>query len=255
MFCGNCGTQLSGDAQFCGNCGTKLEAKPEQEAQNAQSNGQTGAQSSAYYTPTPAGYLISINNQESGPYTVGQIQTMIQNGHVTLNHWARRETSPTWIKIDQTPEFGAYFTSQQPPPQMPQFDSNKKLRHGFTTFWLVLLMIGHIVGVLVVALEFFWPELQAEFRAGFPYATDSDMWTLRIGFLVFVYALIKLIRFEKLGFWLYLGTSVATTILLAEPFGMTYGNIISGVVSLGILFGVLQFKNAYNARSTWDQLW
>jgi len=200
-------------------------------------------------------YLISINNQESGPYSLGQLQSMIQNGQVNLDYWVCRKGSDTWTKINLTPELSEFFNVQvlpQPVQAQTPFDSNKKLRHGFTSFWLWLCIIFYIIGILVLLVDFLMDGELIAYQ--YPNITDFDIWVIRIVAVLYVYALKNLLNWKKSGFWLTVAVTAITIVL--DPFnsGLSIYTIIGMALPVGILYGVLQFKNAYNAKSAWEQL-
>jgi uncharacterized membrane protein YhaH (DUF805 family) len=131
---------------------------------------------------------------------------------------------------------------------------NKRLRHGFTSFWLWSTFIGQIFSLLVFLLDWLMDgELTG---SSLPYSSSGDMWVIRIASAASAYASWRLIKWEKSGFWMFVGISVV--LLFLNPYKL-YGDnffiaIIVYAVIIGALFGVLQFKNAFNAKSTWEQL-
>lgn len=130
--------------------------------------------------------------------------------------------------------------------------SNRKLRHGFTSFYLWLCILCFGIAILVLLIDFFMNgELILSFYSNM---SNWDIWVMRIGVILSGYGFIKLLKWEKSGFWLIVGVTVAIFILNPTHEAVTIKSVIATVVPVGILFGVLQFKNAYNAKSTWEQL-
>jgi hypothetical protein len=144
-----------------------------------------------------------------------------------------------------------------PPESEPRADiENRRLRHGFTSFWLWIIFIANIAGLLALLIDFFSDgEFMAEWFHG---SSDFDKWVIRIACILSFWAAKKLLfDWEKSGFWLTVIVNVVFIFLnpLKQNEEDFYTGIIIQAVSIGILFGVLQFKNAYNAKSTWEQLY
>jgi hypothetical protein len=246
MFCANCGNSIEEGAKFCDTCGTKIDAvEPvHYEAQPISA------------TPKTV-YAVSINNQQSGPYTLGQLETMIQNRQVTLSYWVCVNNAENWVKLNEVPELKVIFDRLYTPPiQVVQRDdtfSNKRLRHGFTSFWLWLMFICYILVAVILWGDLFLNGGQLSEEA-FPYLSNPELWVLRITVLLLAFAAKGIIfDWNKSGFWMIVGGSVVS-IFLSPTEEDLLGLIIGQAIVIGILFCVLLFKNAFNAKSTWEQL-
>lgn len=61
-------------------------------------------------------FYIAINGQQSGAYTISQLQQMIQNGTFTKNHHVWKQGMPEWILANEEQEIAKLFLSVPPPP-------------------------------------------------------------------------------------------------------------------------------------------
>jgi len=69
-------------------------------------------------TPPPlpvSAYFVAINQQQSGPFTITQIQTMIAAGQVNAQTLIWKEGLNNWINASGIDELKAFFTSTPPP--------------------------------------------------------------------------------------------------------------------------------------------
>ena len=114
-----------------------------------------------------------------------------------------------------------------------------KQRHGFTTFWLVLLVIGIVFGLFgAIGLA----------SAGVSYAF------LNIAGIAFqIFAVVNLFAWKKIGFTQYMTSNLFKMWFLifnslANPFA-----IFLLILDAAILWGVLQIK-AENGKTCWEQL-
>jgi len=76
---------------------------------------------------------------------------MIKTGRVTLAYWVCREGTDVWRKIDEVPKLKSVFNADAS-PRVSKPD--KKIRHGFTTFWLWLGLLGY--GLALIGLGIFY---------------------------------------------------------------------------------------------------
>lgn len=143
-----------------------------------------------------------------------------------------------------------------------------KERHGFVTFWLWLIVIGNVVGVIMQAM--------AANYAILAYATDENakiFFYFRHGIVdYYIYAsyfmivlslvniagAIVLLKWEKLGYWLFVG-SAATCLAIMVSFGILGGfttavvsSMIGAVIGPVVLWAILQIKK--NGVSCWKLL-
>jgi len=171
------------------------------------------------YTPPPP--------QQQQSYTPPPVQSQQQSGH-----------SP---QPGHVPPFAAH----------PGHDPNRKLRHGFTSFWLWLNLLGTIPLFALLVIGFFMGEIPFELLTTGAFA---------VGLGLGIFGLWQIIKhWKKSGFnEIVLGygaVNVGVIFVNDESFdGAVIVSIITSLVAIAIIYGVLQFKNAYNAKSTWEQL-
>lgn len=116
-----------------------------------------------------------------------------------------------------------------------------KTRHGCVTVWLSLMII---MNSLVALFYFFKGDSLPDI------ATPMLLSLGIIGILNVIFA-IHLLKYKKLGFWGYIATSIYT-FLINLTIGVGFGHALLGLISIGILYTILQIKqNSYN---TWEQL-
>jgi hypothetical protein len=207
-------------------------------------------------------YFISINYKVSGPYTLGQLESMIKTGQITLSYYARRGNSNNWVKITEISELKAFFDGTASPNTRPAIfqpqsenKPDRKLRHGFTSFYLWLGKIFGILASLFVILEFFAVTF-ADLRLLadiFPQSSSFDLWVIRIFMIVLYLSFQSILNWKSSGFWLYSVSMIAYSFLNPVKDNV-FANLIASAISIGILYGVLHFHNAYNGKSTWEQL-
>jgi hypothetical protein len=208
-------------------------------------------------------YFISIDYKMSGPYTLGQLESMIKTGQITLSYYARRGNSNNWVKITEISELKAFFDGTASPNTRPAIvqphsknKPDRKLRHGFTSFYLWL---GKIFGILVslfVIVDIVDLGLGGDWRLlanVFPQSSFFDLWVIRILMIVLYLSFESILGWKRSGFWLYSVSMIAYSFLNSVKDNV-FANLIGSVISIGILYGVLHFHNAYNGKSTWEQL-
>jgi hypothetical protein len=211
-------------------------------------------------------YFTSINNVEAGPYSEGQLESMIKSGHVTLGHLVRKGNTNNWVKITEIPELKIFFDkpAQSVPSVVQAVKEERRLRHGFTSFVLWLFRIGSWLATLGAGFDIlcqlgFFAELtvfgsEGGFLAGlYPLSSSFNLWLIRIIVFFTPLPIEQLFKWKRSGFWLYVFLSAASAIFnpIKEEI---VGSLIFAVISIGILYGILQIHNAYNAKTTWEQL-
>jgi uncharacterized membrane protein YhaH (DUF805 family) len=214
-------------------------------------------------------YFISIDYKQSGPYSLGQLESMVKSGQVTLSHRVKRIGSNNWLKITEVSELNYLFGGTaspntqaapvqppfaapvQPPPAAP-LKPERKLRHGFTSFYLWAGFLFGCLASLIVIADVALSDLRL-LADIFPQSSSFDLWVIRIFIGVLTISFRSIIDWDRSGFWWYSISTVVYSFL--DPVkGGILGNLIGSAVSIGILYGVLHFHNAYNAKSTWEQL-
>jgi RNA polymerase subunit RPABC4/transcription elongation factor Spt4 len=118
-------------------------------------------------------------------------------------------------------------------------------RHGFTTFWLVLILILNVIGG---SIYIFSPQI---IFYQYPKATSGILFLLSILNILAIVAAILLLCWKKFGFWLFLGIMIVN-VPLCISVGMSLIQSIWGLISIASLWGILHIRK--NGISTWDYL-
>lgn len=82
-------------------------------------SGFPGVQPAPQTPPPPPGtpvWLIAVNGQQSGPYTVGQLQQLILNGQFNSSTHVWKQGMTNWEMAANVPELSTLFASTAPPP-------------------------------------------------------------------------------------------------------------------------------------------
>jgi WD40 repeat protein/ribosomal protein L40E len=128
-FCMACGTALPIEARFCYACGgavasgavsetpkapaSAVSATPEkQPAVTARPAPTATAEPTATTPKAPApagGYYLSINYQQSGPFTLEQLKSMAGGGSVSKKHWVRNGDKSDWLPVTNVSELQPFF--------------------------------------------------------------------------------------------------------------------------------------------------
>lgn len=135
---------------------------------------------------------------------------------------------------------------------------DRKLRHGFTSFWLWIGFLGRLFSF--IGLVVLWIAM------GFPLEQEFIPFYLLIGGVGYSgLGLLGLINWDRSGFVkLTLGSVAydigfawiaASGLQILDISEFAIPMIVGEVIYLAITFGILQFKNAYNAKSAWEQMY
>jgi len=85
----------------------------------SQPNNQSNTNSNQANVPPPMPeintYFVAINNQQSGPFSINQINDLIKNGQVNNASLVWKQGMPTWQSIDSINDLKGLF-AQIPPP-------------------------------------------------------------------------------------------------------------------------------------------
>lgn len=83
--------------------------------QNQQFNPQTGMN-----TPPPpppvSQYFVAVNGQQTGPFTVAQLQAMVASGQFNKQSLVWKQGMSGWLAAETQPELSAVFNAVPPPP-------------------------------------------------------------------------------------------------------------------------------------------
>ncbi|MCH5223018.1 MAG: SPFH domain-containing protein [Muribaculaceae bacterium] len=90
---------------------------------NNMGNAMNGQMNAGAVPPPPPGgdtWMIAVNGQTSGPFTVPQLQLLVQNGNLTPTTYVWKQGMLNWEQAGNVPElmvvFGAQAMPQTPPP-------------------------------------------------------------------------------------------------------------------------------------------
>jgi RNA polymerase subunit RPABC4/transcription elongation factor Spt4 len=120
-----------------------------------------------------------------------------------------------------------------------------RMRHGFTSFWLIFgIIICSITGLFYLLLPNLLDELNIYMSPGLIAITG-------IATIVQVVGLIFLLKWKKIGFWIIIGVS-AISLIISLVNGGNALQIIGAIIGIAIYWGVLQIKK--NGKTTWEQL-
>lgn len=70
--------------------------------------------------PTPAAFFVAVNGQQSGPFDMNTLSTMVSNGQLTKDTLVWKAGMPAWTAAGSVPELSAFFGAVPPPmPGVP----------------------------------------------------------------------------------------------------------------------------------------
>jgi len=79
-------------------------------------NSQTGTNQQMPPPPPMSQYFIAVNGQQTGPFTIQQLQGMIASGQFNTSSQVWKQGMPAWGAATTVPELQALFGSMPPPP-------------------------------------------------------------------------------------------------------------------------------------------
>jgi hypothetical protein len=142
------------------------------------------------------------------------------------------------------------YAPPQPPPQSyqgyPQQTvpvSSGKDRHGFTSFWLILCLIGNALGAAFLLL--------GSNMLSSLYDQETLLY-MGIAALVSTIAVIMILCWKKTGFWILFGAHIVSSFLTYDNGSSSIGQIAFGFISIAIVYGVLHLRR--NNKTTWEQM-
>ena len=152
----------------------------------------------------------------------------------------------------------------------PSTGAERKLRHGFTSFWLWLHYIWNIVGFLFLIILFLLYNEYEEVIEGvieelseiilyfFPALLSLKTllyWSIAV-MAATIFGLWKIIKkWQRSGFyWLVAANSVTIVITLIYLPSNVISTIWNSAIYIGLTYLILRLRNGYNAKSTWEQL-
>lgn len=69
--------------------------------------------------PPSIQYHVSVNGQQAGPFNMGQLQQMVQQGQLTPQTYVWKQGMAGWETAGNVAELGSLFQSNTPPPPPP----------------------------------------------------------------------------------------------------------------------------------------
>lgn len=126
-----------------------------------------------------------------------------------------------------------------------------KVRHGCVTAWLIFGIIINSIAALVYII--FQDAFMEIMRDGIPNGQVAPwmIMTLAIIGLVNVFSCILLFQWKKLGFWMFLGTSIVT-LVVNLMMGINIVQCGFGLAGVFLLYVILQIKE--KNLTAWEQM-
>jgi|GEM_PF-5023178 len=263
------------EKEICQNCGKELQTGwkscPFCVAATADTAGDQRKDKAQYY--------LSYNYKETGPYDKTAIKAMAANGQITADYFVRADNGTAEWKAITTfcafPSGGASHSvneakspAQKKQQKVPETEDGKnkdvappapekKLRHGFTSFWLwtsLVVWVG-IFGFFIIGG--FVSLDEGDDVYGLIIAAGG---ALGAGITVSgLWAIIK--RWRRGGFGKIVAGSIISVLIPSYAWITDVGvdEIVIGfgiglVVLLVITRAILGLKNTHDEKSTWEQL-
>ena len=123
-------------------------------------------------------------------------------------------------------------------------NNDLKQRHGCVTFWLWLVLLVNLGSVLMQVVNLFDPE-----------ETVYPVWTVVLLVLLAscnVVASLLLMRWRKLGFYLFVASALAELVVGLLLLDYHPVESVTSLASIDIWWAVLQIR--YDGRSAWSQM-
>jgi hypothetical protein len=131
-------------------------------------------------TEGPDGYLLLIDQQQYGPYSLGELRAGVREGWARTDHLVWGPGLTDWVPIEQVPGLGGPAAPLPPPPQ-----PTATRRRGPLLWVGCFLGCGVVVLALAVAAAFWLGWLNSPFTNGRQpeaydfeaiYASDTGEW-------------------------------------------------------------------------------
>ena len=126
----------------------------------------------------------------------------------------------------------------------------KKKRHGFVTFWLVTMLCFCVIGLFVLFSDSISPMLNLLKLFGI--INDIGITYSILQVIVYIIAVVLLLNWKKIGFWLIIATDIVSSFVLANKGDAIILLLVSYAIKDVFLFGILNIRK--NGISTWDYL-
>ena len=149
--------------------------------------------------------------------------------------------------------------SEVPSPSSPTaaIVADTRIRHGFVTFYLISAMICNFILSLVCVFNPYWLKqilIETSRATGdvrLLFITLSNIRFFAIAAIANTVGFTLLWYWKKIGFWIIIGSSVASLIFLVSKLRDT-GQFFAGIVSMVIIWGILHIRK--NSKNVWQQL-
>jgi hypothetical protein len=241
-LCTRCGKALQEDWTMCPYCGTVCGAAEQPAPLQPPPERAPDYQVPPAYTapPPPPPARKSIFNKN--------LLDMVKNTVFSIKKRLKRPLFlPENVKIDfrAPPVYAdpAAAYRQPNPPLGKQQSSGRKVRHGFTMFWLILeftISVGFFMFLLYEMVDGYYGTLVMEIIL------------ILLGLLAV--CLFLLLHWKKVGFQIMVIAGIAGIVALALSeaiLGVTVG-YIAGILII-LTYGVLRLRGS-NGKSAWEQL-
>jgi hypothetical protein len=219
MFCFKCGAEIANDIQICPKCYVDIPPVM-REFVRPESNDVPRLNSPVSVESPPA---------EESPVSVESTTT--EDSPVSVD-------SSAAFQVNRFTKDDTQSTSDGPVP------IEDRDRHGFTTFWLVISLIGYVV---MAGAFLFQPYITA-------YMYGASKGLVQFLGLVSVVGIVSgalLLRYKMLGFTLFVVVSLLS-LILDLVIGMGFWPVLGNLGNIAIMYGVLQFRR--KGKTTWEQL-
>jgi hypothetical protein len=119
-----------------------------------------------------------------------------------------------------------------------------KQRHGCVTAWLILMIVANTLTALAYLVS-------DTVRATLPHVPDWIFGIYIMLALANVLAAVWLMRWKKIGFWIFVATGIVA-FAMNIYFQISILGSVFGLLGMALLFAVLQIPK--NERSAWSNL-
>ena len=183
-------------------------------------------------------YYLKFDLKETGPFELSQLMDMVKNEQISFDYQVKTDVNPEWNPITSFTQLRPLFNLQ-------------KIRHGFTTFWIWLNLLGNgVFGIFGCYIFLVFPNRVLE---RFPHI--GSYWKLIFVCMIVITGVTiigfcELLNWKKIGYWIILGVQIFSTIGYFSN-GLI-DNAIWEITNSLLLFGILQLRK--NGIDTWGQL-
>ena len=125
-----------------------------------------------------------------------------------------------------------------------------KKRHGFVTFWLVLMLVFNLIALI----DQFSNNSNSfnSIMQSFGLMNDYSITFGKIQSSVYIISVCLLLYWKKIGFWLIIGIDIINAFVTSNTGSGIFLSFVLFAVANLFLFGILNFRK--NGISTWECL-